>query len=97
MGSADAAGDADAGDELIEVAAVDDVADVDGLDAAGDVDDLDAAGLVRAGELCALPDGKGPSASIAMARNGTVNFMTTLSLFRLRRGSSGTVWAAPSK
>jgi hypothetical protein len=89
MGAADASGDAEAGDELVEVAAVGDVDDVDALDEAGDVDDLDvagdvarlAAGVVRAGELCALANGNGPSASIAMARNGTVDFMRTLSLF----------------
>jgi hypothetical protein len=87
MGGADASGDADAGGELV---AVDDVDDVDCLDEAGDVDDLDAAGevarldaagVVRAGELCALANGNGASASIAMARNGMVNFIRTLSLF----------------
>ena len=80
MGAAEVSGEAEAGDELVEVAAV---GDVDALDEAGDVDDLDeagdvarlAAGVVRAGELCALANGNGPSASIARARNGTVNFM----------------------
>jgi hypothetical protein len=81
MGAADTAGDVDAGDELLEVAVVGDVDNVDDLDI---VDG--AVALLRAGELCALAEVNGPSASIAMAINGTVNFMKTLSLFRLSRG-----------
>ena len=65
-----------------------DVDDRDDLDEAGDVDDLDAAGdgarlaagVVRDGELCALASGNGHNASIAMAMNEAVNFMTTLSV-----------------
>lgn len=80
---------------MADVADVDVAGDVDALDAAGDVEDLDgagdvagldAAGVVRAGELCALTNVNGASASIAMAINGTVDFMTILSLFRLNRG-----------
>lgn len=92
MGAADAAGDAAAGDALLDAAAVD---DVDDLDAPGDFDadkgGLDKGGLLRAGEVCALAKVKGASARIAVARNETVDFMRTLSFFRLRRGSSGTV------
>jgi hypothetical protein len=103
MGAADAAGDAAAGDELLDAVAAGDANDVADLDA-GDIDDLDLAGdvtgldaVVRAGELCALANVNGANTSTAMAIYETVNFMTTLSLFRLRRGSSGTVWTAPSK
>jgi hypothetical protein len=90
MGAADAVGDAEAGDALLDVAAddeVDDVEDVDDLDAAGDFDaaedagGLDKAGVLRAGELCAFAKVKGASARIAVARNETVDFMRTLSLF----------------
>jgi hypothetical protein len=92
MGAADAAGDAAAGDGLLDAAAVDDVSD---LDAPGDFDadkgGLDKAGLLRAGEVCALAKVKGASARIAVAINETVDFMRTLSFFRLRRGSSRTV------
>ncbi len=84
-------------DDVDDVEDLDAAGDVDDLDVAGDVAGLDAAGVVRAGELCALANGNGLSASIAMAINGTVDFMKTLSLFRLSRGSSGTVWAATSK
>ena len=87
MGAADASGDAVAGDELVEVVVPGDVDEVEDLDAPGDVARL--AGVMRAGELCALANGKGPSAKIAMARNGMVDFMRTLSLFRLSKGSSG--------
>jgi hypothetical protein len=63
-------------DGLLDVDCVGDLA------AAGDVAGLGlAAGVVRAGELCALADVNGPSARIAAARSGTVNFMTSLSLF----------------
>ena len=51
----------------------------------------DALGVLRAGEVCALAKVKGASARIAVAINDTVDFMRTLSLFRLRRGSSRTV------
>ena len=85
MGVADAAGAGDAANELLPIAAV---GDADGLDAAGG--NLDAAGVWRAGELCALADVNGPSASIAQAINGMVNFITTLSWFRLISGPSGT-------
>jgi predicted chitinase len=74
MGAADAAGAGDAGNELLPVAAV---GDVDGLEAPGA--NLDAAGVWRAGELCALADVNGASASITQAINGMVNFITTLS------------------
>jgi hypothetical protein len=95
MGAADTAGDADAGDGLLEATGVDDLDDVDDVDdlEAGDMDaaaGLDLAGVVRAGELCAWANVNGASARVAMAINETVDFMTILSLFRLRRGSSGT-------
>jgi hypothetical protein len=45
---------------------------------------------VCADELWALAKVNGPSASIAKATNGTVDFMRTLSLFRLSSGPSGT-------
>ncbi len=103
MGAADAAGDAAAGDELLDAVAAGDANDVADLDA-GDIADLDLGGdvaalegVVRAGELCALANVNGANTSTAMAIYETINFMTTLSLFRLRRGSSRTVWAAPSK
>lgn len=95
MGAADAAGDADAGEELLDAVAVDDVDDVDDLDAVGDFDaaedagGLDKAGVLRAAKLCALAKVKGASANTAMAIYETVDFMTSLSLFKLRRGSSG--------
>lgn len=85
LGVADAAAAGDAADELLDVSAV---ADVDGLEAAGG--NLDAEGVWRAGELCAPAGVNGASASIAQAMNGTVNFITTLSLFRLNSGPSGT-------
>ena len=96
----DAAGAVDAGDESLDVAAVDDVDDIDGLDGADDVDDLvalDAAGVVCADELWALAKVNGPSARIAMARNGTVDFIRTLSLFRLSSDPSGTLSGPPHR
>jgi hypothetical protein len=81
MGAADAAGDADAADTLLDAAAVDDVDDVDDLDAGEDACDLDKGGVPRAVELCALANVNGASARIAVARNETVDFMRTLSLF----------------
>lgn len=78
MGVADASGEAGAGDELVEVAAVGAVDEVDDFDVG---DEARLAGVVRAGELCPLANGNGPSASIAIARNGMVDFMRTLSLF----------------
>src|ERR1700730_9204986 len=91
MGAADAAGDAAAGDALLDAAAVGDVDAVDDLDAPGDFDAPDDKGGLRAGEVCALAKVKGASARIAVAINETVDFMRTLSFFRLRRGSSRTV------
>ena len=70
-----------AGDPANELLLVVPVGDVDGLDAADPVDDLDAVDVWRGGELWALADVNGPSATIARAMNGMVNFMRTLSLF----------------
>ena len=59
-----------AGDPANELLLVVPVGDVDGLDAADPVDDLDAVDVWRGGELWALADVNGPSATIARAMNG---------------------------